>query len=90
MVIREQREDGAYASLQHSLDSVHSRLAGAHDPELARAARVLRRDAQGAREQATLLAYRRSRPRSARASRPERAPHSGRLTVSLGGAERVA
>jgi pyrroline-5-carboxylate reductase len=35
MVISEQRTDGAYASLGHSLDSVYSRLNGAHDPSLA-------------------------------------------------------
>ena len=39
MVIAEQREDGAYASLEHSLDSIYSRLCGAHDPSLAPAKR---------------------------------------------------
>mmetsp|Transcript_11878 Transcript_11878/g.35400 ORF Transcript_11878/g.35400 Transcript_11878/m.35400 type:complete len:289 (+) Transcript_11878:52-918(+) len=39
MVIAEQRADGAYASLAHSMDSVYSRLAGAHDPGLAPAKR---------------------------------------------------
>ena len=35
MVISEQTEDGAYASLEHSLDSIYSRLNGVHDPSLA-------------------------------------------------------
>ena len=35
MVIAEQRADGSYASLTHSLNSIHSRLSGAHDPGLA-------------------------------------------------------
>ena len=39
MVIAEQREDGAYTSLEHSLDSIYSRLCGAHDPSLAPAKR---------------------------------------------------
>jgi pyrroline-5-carboxylate reductase len=39
MVIAEQRDDGAYASLEHSLDSIYSRLCGAHDPSLAPAKR---------------------------------------------------
>jgi pyrroline-5-carboxylate reductase len=39
MVISEQRADGAYASLEHSLDSIYSRLCGAHDPSLAPAKR---------------------------------------------------
>ena len=39
MVIAEQRADGAYASLEHSLDSIYSRLCGAHDPSLAPAKR---------------------------------------------------
>mmetsp|Transcript_20978 Transcript_20978/g.62774 ORF Transcript_20978/g.62774 Transcript_20978/m.62774 type:complete len:284 (-) Transcript_20978:27-878(-) len=39
MVISEQRADGAYKSLAHSLDSVHSRLCGAHDASLAPASR---------------------------------------------------
>ena len=39
MVISEQKEDGAYTSLEHSLDSIYSRLCGAHDPSLAPAKR---------------------------------------------------
>ncbi|KAJ1461082.1 hypothetical protein M885DRAFT_508664 [Pelagophyceae sp. CCMP2097] len=39
MVVGEQRDAGAYQALQHSLDSVHSRLAGAHDASLAPATR---------------------------------------------------
>jgi hypothetical protein len=35
MVISEQRADGAYAGLEHSLNSIHSRLSGAHDASLA-------------------------------------------------------
>lgn len=35
MVIAEQRADGSYESLQHSLNSIYSRLDGAHDPNLA-------------------------------------------------------